>query len=337
MDLKGKRFLLIGGAGLIGSHTVDELLREEVEELVIYDTFCRGREENLREAMKDPRVKIFELGGELMHRDVLSKAMQGIDGVFHFAALWLLHCYEYPRSAFEVNIGGTFNVLEAAIQNGVKRIVYSSSASVYGDAVEEPMTEDHPYNNTNFYGATKIAGEHMFRSLYHRYKDTPSAFDYVGLRYMNVYGSRQDYRGAYIAVIMKILDNLDKGKPPSVFGDGSQAYDFVNVIDCARANVCAMKAEATDSFYNVGTGVKTTIKELAELILELTGSGLKIQYEPSGMTFVKNRIGSPVKAEREIGFKYSIALREGLRQLIEWRESHKEEVVQRRREAGIET
>jgi len=239
-------------------------------------------------------------------------------------------------SAFEVNIAGTFNVLEAAINNNVKRVVYSSSASVYGDAVEEPMSEDHPYNNTNFYGATKIAGEHMFRSLYHRYLDTPSKFDYVGLRYMNVYGARQDYRGAYIAVIMKILDNLDKGNPPVVFGDGSQAYDFINVVDCGRANVCSMKSDATDNFYNVGTGVKTTIKELAEMILELTGSDLKIKYEPAGMTFVKNRIGNPVKAEKEVGFKYSIELKEGLQRLIEWRESHKEEVAQRRREAGIE-
>lgn len=335
MDIKGKRLLLIGGAGLIGSHTVDELLKEDVEEIRIYDNFTRGKEENLADALKDPRVNIFPLGGELMHRDILDAAMKDIDGVFHFAALWLLHCYDYPRSAFEVNIGGTFNVLEAMLNNGVKRLVYSSSASVYGDAVEEPMTEDHPYNNTNFYGATKIAGEHMCRSLYHRYKDTEKKFDYVGLRYMNVYGPRQDYHGAYIAVIMKILDNLDKGKPPVVYGDGSQAYDFVYVGDCGAANVCAMKADTTDTFYNVGTGIRTTIKELAEMILEVTGSDLKIQYEPGGMTFVKNRIGSPVKAKEEIGFEGKVKLREGLKHLIEWRNSHKGEVARRRREAGI--
>jgi len=285
MNLEGKRFLVIGGAGLIGSHTVDELLKENVAEIRIYDNFTRGREENLAQALKDPRVKVFPLGGELLHRDILDAAMKDIDGVFHFAALWLLHCYDFPRSAFEVNIGGTFNVLEAGINNNVKRLVYSSSASVYGDAVEEPMTEDHPYNNTTFYGATKIAGEHMCRSLYHRYKGTEQHFDYVGLRYMNVYGSRQDYQGTYIAVIMKILDRLDKGLPPVVYGDGSQAYDFIYVQDCARANVCAMQAEATDDFYNVGTGIRTTIKELAELILEVTDSDLKIQYEPGGKTF----------------------------------------------------
>ncbi len=335
MDLKGKKLLVIGGAGLIGSHTVDELLKEEAAEIRIFDNFTRGSYENLSQALKDPRVKVFGLGGELMHRDILDVAMRGIDGVFHFAALWLLHCYDYPRSAFEVNVAGTFNVLEACINNGVRRLVYSSSASVYGDAVEEPMTEDHPYNNTNFYGATKIAGEHMCRALYHRYKDSDKRFDYVGLRYMNVYGPRQDYRGAYIAVIMKILDRLDEGLPPVVYGDGSQAYDFVFVSDCARANVCAMKADTKDAFYNVGTGLKTTIRELAELILEVTGSKLKIQYEPAGTTFVNTRVGSPRKAESEISFKARVDIRSGLQKLIEWRKSHKEDVDRRRRLAGM--
>lgn len=335
MELKGVKLLLIGGAGLIGSHTVDELLKEDVAEIRIYDNFARGRMENLTDALRDPRVQIFPHGGDLLHQDVLDVAMKGIDGVFHFAALWLLHCWEYPRAAFEVNIGGTFNVLEACLNQGVKRLVYSSSASVYGDAVMEPMTEDHPYNNTNFYGATKIAGEQMCRALYHRYKNTEKHFDYVGLRYMNVYGPRQDYLGAYIAVIMKILDRLDQGLPPVVYGDGSQAYDFIYVSDCARANVCAMKANATDVFYNVGTGIRTTIKELAELILEITGFGQEIQYEPGGMTFVKNRIGCPKKAEAEIGFQARIGLKEGLEKLIDWRRSHKEEVAERRRTAGV--
>jgi len=329
------KLLLIGGAGLIGSHTVDELLKEDVAEIRIYDNFARGRIENLTDALRDPRVQIFPHGGDLLHQDVLDVAMKGIDGVFHFAALWLLHCWEYPRAAFEVNIGGTFNVLEACLNHGVKRLVYSSSASVYGDAVMEPMTEDHPYNNTNFYGATKIAGEQMCRALYHRYKNTEKHFDYVGLRYMNVYGPRQDYLGAYIAVMMKILDRLDQGLPPVVYGDGSQAYDFIYVSDCARANVCAMKANATDVFYNVGTGIRTTIKELAEMILEITGSSQKIRYEPGGMTFVKNRIGCPKKAEAEIGFKARIGLKEGLEKLIDWRRSHKEEVAERRRTAGV--
>ncbi len=320
MDVKGKRFLLIGGAGLIGSHTADELLQEDIKELLIYDNFTRGTLRNINGALKDPRCKVFDAGGDILQTDILDAAMKDIDGVYHFAALWLLQCHEYPRSAFDVNIKGTFNVIDACIKNNVKRLVYSSSASVYGDAVEEPMTENHPYNNTNFYGATKIACEHMCRAYHHRY-----GLPYVGLRYMNVYGARQDYKGAYIAVIMKILDRLDQGLPPIVFGDGSQAYDFIYVGDCAKANVCAMKSDTLDSFYNVGKGVKTTIKELAELTLEITGSKLQIQYEPSGTTFVKNRVGCPKKAEEEIGFKAGIELKEGLEKLIAWRNEHKKE------------
>lgn len=337
MDLQDKRLLVIGGAGLIGSHTVDQLLKEPVKEVRIFDNFSRGREENLAEALKDPRVKIFPHGGELLHPELVNAAMEGIDGVYCFAALWLLHCWDYPRSALEVNVTGLFNILEAITTNrtNVQRLVWSSSASVYGDAVQEPMTEEHPLNNTNFYGATKVAGEQICRAFYHRHKGTPKEFEYVGLRYMNVYGARQDYKGAYIAVIMKMLDNLDKGIAPKVYGDGSQAYDFVNVVDCARANVCAMKAGTTDQFYNVGTGKRTSIKQLAELILEITGSKLQIQYEPAGQTFVKNRIGCPKKAAQEIGYQYSIELRQGLEDLIAWRNSHQEEVRRRQRDAGI--
>lgn len=335
MDLTGKRFLVIGGAGLIGSHTVEELLRHDVEEVRIFDNFSRGSQENLTTALSDPRANCFRLGGELMHRDVLNSAMLGIDGVFHLAALWLLHCWDFPRSAYEVNIGGTFNVVEAMLANQVTRLVYSSSASVYGDAVNEPMTEDHPYNNTNFYGATKIASEHICRSLHHRYRDTEQRFDYVGLRYMNVYGPRQDYHGAYIAVIMKMLDRIDHGLPPVIYGDGTQAYDFVSVQDCARANILAMQADVTDRFYNVGTGVKTTIAQVAELLLELTNSALAVEYQDSGLSFVKNRIGSPLRAHTEIGFEAEIPLRDGLRELIAWRASHKAEVARRRSDVGI--
>jgi len=336
MNLAGKKLLVIGGAGLIGSHTVDQLLKEDVEEVRIFDNFSRGSSENLSEALNDSRVNVFAHGGELMHPEIVNAAMRDIDGVFNFAALWLLHCEDYPRSAFDVNMGGLFNVLEAITNNpNIERFVWSSSASVYGDAVSEPMREDHPLNNTNFYGATKVAGEQMCRAFYHRHISTERGFQYVGLRYMNVYGARQDYHGAYIAVIMKILDNLDKGIAPIVYGDGSQAYDFVNVVDCARANVCAMKADTTDEFYNVGTGIRTSIKELAELILEITGSDLEIEYAPAGQTFVKNRIGCPEKAKTQISYAHSIELREGLQDLIAWRNSHKDEVAQRRKAAGV--
>lgn len=325
MDLKGKKVVVIGGAGLIGSHTVDALTREDVGEIVVYDNFVRGTAENLTEALKDPRVKIFDVGGDITQTDILEKAFEGADGVFHFAALWLLQCLDFPRAAFDVNIRGTFNVLEACVSHGVKKLVYSSSASVYGDALEEPMTEEHPFNNKTFYGATKIAGEAMATSFYHRYK-----LPFVGLRYMNVYGPRQDYHGAYIAVIMRMLDNIDQGKPMQLYGDGSQAYDFVYVGDCAKANVRAMKSEVPDQFYNVGTGKRTSILELAQIVQKLTGTKDNIEFLPQGQTFVKNRIGCPEKAKSEIDFSASVELEEGLKQLIEWRNAHKEEVRQRR-------
>jgi UDP-glucose 4-epimerase len=330
MEIRGKKLVVIGGAGLIGSHTVDLLTKEDVDEIVIYDNFVRGTHGNLAQALRDPRVKIFEVGGDICQTDILDAALKGVDGVFHFAALWLLQCHDFPRAAFDVNIRGTFNVLEACRNNGVSRLVYSSSASVYGDAVEEPMTEDHPFNNKNFYGATKIAGEAMARAFYHRY-----GLNLVGLRYMNVYGPRQDYRGAYIAVIMKMLDAIDRGEGPTILGDGSEAFDFVAVEDCGYANLCAMKASTVDRFYNVGTGKRTSLKELAQILLHLTGSNQEVKYGPrSQATLVRNRIGSPSRARDEIGFSARIPLDEGLRRLIEWRKAHISEVRMRRAQAA---
>ena len=207
MDIKGKKIVVVGGAGLIGSHVSDLLVKHDVKEIIIYDNFVRGNMNNLSNSLNDPRVKIFDHGGDILQTDILEKAFKGADGVFHLAALWLLQCHEYPRSAFDVNIRGTFNIMEACVSQKVKRLIYSSSASVYGDAIDNPMTEEHPFNNKNFYGATKIASEAMLRSYYYRYN-----LNFVGLRYMNVYGPRQDYQGAYIAVIMKMLDAIDKGE-----------------------------------------------------------------------------------------------------------------------------
>jgi UDP-glucose 4-epimerase len=323
MQLTGKKIVVIGGAGLIGSHTVDQLVATDVREILIYDNFVRGRSENLAGALKDPRVKIYDVGGDILQTDILERAIEGADGVFHLAALWLLQCHDYPRSAFDVNIRGTFNVLEACVAKGIKRLVYSSSASVYGDAVTEPMDEEHPFNNKNFYGATKIAGEAMARAFHHRY-----GLNVLGLRYMNVYGPRQDYKGAYIAVIMKMLDAIGRGEGPTILGDGSEAFDFVAVEDCARANLCAMQADSVDRFYNVGTGTRTSLKELAERICHLTGYSQPIQYAPrSQSTLVKNRIGCAARAEAELGFKAGIDLDEGLRRLIAWRKAHMSEMT----------
>jgi UDP-glucose 4-epimerase len=325
LELTGKKVVVLGGAGLIGSHTVDALTATDVGEIVVYDTFQRGTPENLADALTDPRLRIFEHGGDIMRPDILHAALEDAHGVFHFAALWLLHCQEFPRAAFDVNVAGTFNVLEACAAQGVERLVLSSSASVYGDAVEEPMTEDHPFNYENFYGATKLAGEALARGMY-KLRELP----YVALRYMNVYGARQDYSGAYIAVIMRMLDAIDRDEPLTLYGDGSQAYDFVYAGDCGEANVCAMRADTVDRAYNVGTGVRTSIRELAEILLRITGSDVGIRYLPEGLTFVRNRIGSPTRARDEIGFEARVSLEDGLRALIYWRQSHQQELRQRR-------
>lgn len=323
MDLRGKTAVTIGGAGLIGSHTVDQLLATDIGKIVIFDNFTRGTEANLREALKDPRVEIFESGGDIRDVDILKAALSGADCVFHFAALWLLHCHEFPRSAFEVNIKGMFNVLEACVEARVSRLVFSSSASVYGDAIEEPMTEDHPHNNRNFYGATKIAGEAMARSYHYRY-----GLNFVGLRYMNVYGPRQDYHGAYIAVMMKMLDAIERGERPRIIGTGDEAFDFVSVEDCAAANICAMRADVVDKFYNVGTGKRTSLRELAELLCELSGVRPDIEYVPAdNPTLVRNRIGATERASAEIGFDASVKLREGLEKLVAWRQASKSAAV----------
>ena len=239
MIIKNKRFLIIGGAGLIGSHLVDLLLKENVKEIIIYDNFARGSHENISKALKDKRVKVFEAGGDILQYDILNQAMKKIDGVFHLAALWLLQCHEFPETSFNVNVRGTFNVMDLCVKNNVKKLIYSSSASVYGDAITNPIKENHPFNNKNFYGATKIACEAMLNAYYYRYD-----LDFIGLRYMNVYGSRQDYKGAYIQVIMKMLDSIDKNKKIEIHGSGKESFDFISVIDCARANILAMKSNS---------------------------------------------------------------------------------------------
>ncbi len=317
-QIDGKKILVLGGAGFIGSHIVDLLTQRDVGEVIIYDNFARGAYDNVEKALKDPRVKIFEIGGDILQLDVLNAAMKDSDMVVHLAALWLLQCHDYPRSAFETNIRGTFNVLEACRDNNIERLVYSSSASVYGDALEIPMTENHPFNNKTFYGATKIAGEAMMTAFIERY-----GLSGAGLRYMNVYGPRQDYKGTYIAVIMKMLDRIDAGLPPVIYGDGNQSYDFIYVGDVARANVLALEASTSNQYYNIGKGTKTSIKELTRLLLDITGSKLEPEYRPEGQTFVTNRIGSTEKADKELGFKAETELREGLEKLVEWRNNHK--------------
>lgn len=312
MIIQDKRLMVIGGAGFVGSHIVDQLLAQHPREIIIYDNFTRGTRANIESAARDPRVRV--VNASITDNLTLRREMEGVDGVFHLAALWLGECVDNPRAALDVNIVGTFNVIEAARDLNVQRVVYSSSASVYGDAVSVPMTEEHPFNNRTMYGATKIAGEQMFRAIYEQTK-----LPYVGYRYMNIYGPRMDYKGTYVSVIMRVLDRIADGQPPIIFGDGSQSYDFIYVDDVARANILGMQADVSDEFFNIGMGVRTTINELVDMLLELTGSSLKPEYRPQEKMFVQHRIGSTEKAERLLGFKATTPLIDGLREVVRWR------------------
>jgi len=324
MNIENSKILVIGGAGFIGSFVVSELLKTNVGKVVIYDNFARGKQSNVSDSLNYPRCEVYPNGGDVRDVDTLNDAMEGCDAVVHLAAMWLLHCKDFPRTAFHVNIEGTFNVLEACVKNKIKRLVYSSSASVYGDASEVPMTEEHPFNNKNFYGATKIAGEAMCRAYYDRY-----GLSYVGLRYMNVYGPHQDQTAAYTGVIPIMLNKIDANEAPTINGDGTQAYDFIDVEDVARSNICSLESDATDEFYNVGTGVQTSIKELCDTILDLKESELEVTYNPynadDARRLVQNRIGCPKKASDDLDFNYKYDLRTGLQRLIDWRETHSPE------------
>ena len=319
--LENSKVLVIGGAGFIGSFVVTELLKHPVKSVVVYDNFARGKREYLSEALTDERCSIFPIGGDIRDIDILNEAMIGIDYVFCLSAMWLLHCKDFPRTAFEVNIAGTFNVLEACVKNKVKKLIWSSSASVYGDAVEVPMMEAHPFNNKNFYGATKIAGEAMATVFNDRY-----GLEVIGLRYMNVYGPHQDQTAAYTGVIPIMLNKIDANESPVINGDGSQAYDFIYVEDVARFNVLALESEVKHGFYNVGTEVQTSIKQLCDLILELKNSELKVTYKPytadDARALVQNRIGSNKKAQADLGFMPKYDLKTGLQKLIDWRISN---------------
>jgi UDP-glucose 4-epimerase len=311
MNLSGSRIAVIGGAGLIGSHLVDQLTREDVE-IVVIDNLVRGRKENLAEALKSHKVKL--VMADIRNKEELAKAMVGSDYVVHLAALWLLQCQEDPRACLEVNVVGTQNVIEAARDLNVKRVVFSSSASVYGEPSYLPMDEKHPFNNRTAYGASKIAGEQMLRAFYEMY-----GLNYVGLRYFNVYGPRQDHRGAYVSVFMRFLDRIEKGEAPVLFGDGSQTMDFIYVEDVARSNLLALKAEATDANYNIASGTETSLNELAKLILQLMGSSLQPIYKKDANPGVQKRKAGVERAKTDLSFEAAIPLEEGLNKLIAWR------------------
>ena len=313
-SLTGSHIVIIGGAGFVGSHLADQLIETNVGHIVIFDNFVRGTRRNLEQAIRSPKVTLVQ--GDIRDQEALRQVLDGADYVFFLSALWLGECLANPRAALDVNVVSTFNVIELCQEFGIRKVVYSSSASVYGDALEVPMTEEHPFNNRTLYGATKISGEQFFRAFYEM-----NGLNYVGLRYMNIYGPRMDYKGSYVSVIMKVLDRIEQGRAPIIFGDGSQSYDFIHVHDVARANLLALQSDVTDEFFNIGTGVPTTINDLVDRLIDLTGSSVRPEYKPQEQMFVTHRVGSTDKAERLMGFRATTSLTEGLRSVVAWRQA----------------
>ncbi len=299
---------------MVGSHIVDELIKEGAQ-VTVYDSFIRGKMEHLDWAEKHGDVRI--VNADIRDREQLSRAVDGIDYVFHQAASWLRLCQNEPRLSLEVNIIGTFNLLEACVKTGVKKIVAASSSSVYGEGLYLPTDESHPFNNNLFYGASKIANEQHYRAFYEKY-----GLDFVAFRYLNVYGPRQPYEAAYMDVIMHFLNRIDADQPPVVRGDGSATVDLVYAEDVARANIMALKSPVTNEFFNVASGVETTLKELAYLLIRLRGKEGKLEpvFEPMDSGLVTRRWGSPDKARDLLGFVTTTSVEEGMRRVIAWRE-----------------
>ena len=313
MELQGKRILITGGAGLIGSHIADQVIARGAGEVVVIDNFVRGRMENLEKAMPSGIVRIVR--GDIRDTATVAQAMDGIDLVFHQAAIRITQCAEEPRLAMDVLAGGTFNVLEAAVNAKVQKVVAASSASVYGLADQFPTPEtQHPYNNRTLYGAAKVFNEGLLRSFNDMY-----GLPYVGLRYFNVYGPRMDIFGAYTEVLIRWMDRIIAGKPPLIFGDGKQTMDFVYAEEIARANILAAESDASDVVLNVASGVETSLNDLAHTLLRVMGSSLHVEYGPERkVNAVSRRLAETRTAAETIGFRAEVTLEEGLRRLVEW-------------------
>jgi UDP-glucose 4-epimerase len=315
--LAGTCCLVTGGAGFVGSTIVDQLLVAGASEVRIVDNLARGSLRNLTWAMDHGGVSMIE--GDICDIPLVNRVMQGVDYVFHQAALRITRCAEKPREAVEVLIGGTFNVLEAALAHKVKKVIAASSASAYGEPSYLPIDEAHPFNNRTMYGGAKIANEQMLRALC----DT-SGLHYLALRPFNVYGPRMDVTGVYTEVLVRWMDAIEANKSPLIFGDGNQSMDFVYVEDVARANLLAAESDLNDDVFNVGTGIQTSLNELCRLLLKISGSSLQPEYrEARAVANVTRRRASVEKAERMLGFKATVSLEQGLRELIRWREAAK--------------
>lgn len=311
--MQNSRVLITGGAGLVGSHIADLLVKEEVAEIIILDNFTRGCLANLAWAQTNGPVVLVE--GDIRDQQLLANVMQGVDYVFHQAAIRITQCAEEPRLALEVLADGTFNVLEAAADAKVKKVVAASSASIYGMAEDFPTSESHhPYNNRTIYGAAKVFNEGLLRSFYDMY-----GLDYVALRYFNVYGPRMDIYGVYTEVLIRWMERIVAGQSPLIFGDGKQTMDFVYIEDIARANILAARSDVTDEVFNVASGVETSLNDLAYSLVRVMGSDLHPEYGPERkVNPVQRRLASTTKAKELLGFRAETSLEEGLTKLVNW-------------------
>lgn len=308
-----RRVLITGGAGLVGSHILDHLILRGVPEIIVLDNFIRGKMENIKEAIGAGNVRVVR--GDICDRKLVRELTEGIDLVFHQAAIRITQCAEQPRLALEVMVDGTFNVLEAAVQAGVKKVVAASSASVYGLADFFPTTElHHPYHNDTFYGASKVFNEGMLKSFRSMY-----GLNYVALRYFNIYGPRMDVFGVYTEVLVRWVERIARGEPPLILGDGKQTMDFVYVADVARANILAADSDINGDVFNIARGEEISLNDLANTLLKVMNSGLKPIYGPArSVNPVSRRLAHTQRAKEKIGFEAHVSLEEGLRCFVDW-------------------
>ena len=313
MKLEGKKVLVTGGAGFIGSHIIGALLDEGCAEIVAIDNMVRGRPENLADALAHDSVRLLE--GDIRDHTLMDALVKDADLVFHQAALRITQCAEEPRQAIEVMVGATYDLLELCVKHQVEKVVAASSASIYGMADQFPITESHhPYNNRTLYGAAKTFNEGLLRSFQQMY-----GLNYVALRYFNVYGPRMDICGVYTEVLIRWMERIAAGEPPLIFGPGDQTMDFVEVRDVARANILAAKAEVTDEVFNVASGTETSLNQLADILLRVMNSGLRPEHLPERkVNPVQRRLADIAKAQRLLGFKAMIPLEAGLDRLVGW-------------------
>lgn len=323
-DLKGKRILVTGGAGFIGSHIVDLLCDEGCTEVVAVDNLVRGRPENLKRAMTRGPVRLVQ--GDIRDGKLMAQLVKAADIVFHQAALRITHCAAEPRLAMEVMVNATFDLLDLCTKHNVEKVIAASSASVYGMAEEFPTTErQNPYDNRTLYGAAKAFNEGLLRTF-----NDMHGLDYVAFRYFNVYGERMDIHGRYTEVLIRWMERLEAGLPPIIFGDGLQTMDFVHVRDVARANILGAKANVTDEVFNVASGTETSLIQLAsELASVMRGRGMTPEFAPErSVNPVPRRLASTGKAERLLGFCATVSLEQGLSDLVKWWRNEREPLLE---------